>query len=439
MSIRPFVPPVYVDGIPVLVEESHALGVVDVVVVLRHGGLAEPRALEGLARMTARSSRMGIRGSDNQALEERIATLGGRLSIDVGTGHLRFHGTVIARNLEPFMELFGAVVREPRFRAADIDRVRREILADLDSSSDDDRFLAARAFRSALFGRHPLGRSLLGNRASLKAIRRADVVDFHHDALARDRMFVGFSGDITATRAHDLVHALFGDVTEEGPRVRPLVEPVQPKGLRIVVVDKPDRTQCQIVAGTLGSYIGDPLTVPLHVANTAFGGMFSGKLVNEIRVKRGYSYGAGSRVTQDIRRDAWTMSSFPTAEHAVDCARTMLELQEAWVNDGGSRNAIGAAKSFLIHGRCFEEDTPWKRLETKLDLVIHQEPVEHYTHFDRIVRKVGVEEARAAVRARISARDRVLTIVGAASALAPGLRRLPGLARLKVVSHRDVL
>lgn len=438
MSIRRFVPPVDVDGIPVMVEESPASGVVDLVVVFRHGGLEEPRPLAGLARATARACRMGTRSLDAQALEERIAGLGGRLSIDIGTGHLRFHGTVIARNLEPFAELFGEVVNAPRFRAADVDRVRRQLLADVAASTDDDRFLAGRAFRNALFGDHPLGRSLIGTAKSLREIRRTDIVDFHQAALARDRAYVGFAGDIAQARAESMVRSLFGTLRAKGPARKKLAEPKSKKGLRVVVVDKPERTQCQIVAGTLGSYVGDPLTVPLHVANTAFGGMFSGKLVDEIRVKRGYSYGASSRIAQDVKRDAWTMSSFPTAEHAVACASAMLALQEDWVRNGGSKASIRAAKSYLVHGRCFEEDTAFKRVETKLDLVIHREPERHYTHYDSIVRKVTAEEARAAVRERISPRDRVLAIVGSAKELVPGLEVLPGLSRLDVVSHRDV-
>lgn len=438
MSVRRFVPPVDVDGIPVMVEESPGSGIVDMVAVFRHGGLEEPRELAGLARATARACRMGTRTLDPQALEERIAGLGGRLSIDIGTGHIRFHGTVIARNLEPFAALFGDVVNAPRFRASDVDKVRRQLLADLEASTDDDRFLAGRAFRRALFGDHPLGRSLIGTHQSLRAIRRDDVVEFHRAALARDRLYVGFAGDIATGRAESLVHEHFGGLRAKGRAPRKLAEPRSKKGLRVVVVDKPDRTQCQIVAGTLCSYIGDPLTIPLHVANTAFGGMFSGKLVHEIRVKRGYSYGASSRIAQDVKRDAWTMSSFPTAEQAVDCARTMLALQEEWVEKGGSQASIRAAKSYLVHGRCFEEDTAFKRVETKLDLVIHREPERHYTHYDAIVRKVSAPEAHAAVKQRISSRDRVLTIVGNAKGLVPGLQALPGLVDLDVVSHRKV-
>lgn len=438
MSVRTFAPPVDVDGISVMVETSHALPLVDVVLLFAYGSLAEPRELEGLARFTARAIRTGSVSVEGSAFEDELASLGGRLAIDVGTGHVRFHGAVLARNLDRFIRLVADVVTNPGFRSKDVERVRRESLADLTSSTDDDRWLAGRALRRALFRDHALARSLVGTRRSIRATKRDDLRAFHERALRRERMYVGFAGDIDAPRAHALVRELFGRLPKRGSAAVRVGDPKQPKGLRVVLVDKPDRTQCQILAGTLGSSIGDPLTFPLHVANTAFGGMFSGPLVDEIRVKRGYSYGAGSRLAQDVCRDAWVMSSFPTAEHVVECAKTMLVLQRAWVENGSRPRHLKAAKDYLVNGRCFEEDTPYKRLEAKLDLVLHDQPAEHWTKFDALVRRVGVTDAAEAVRARISADDLVVAVVGSAKAMETGFRALEGVKEVRVVSHRAV-
>lgn len=438
MTVRRFTPPVPVDGIPVMVETSRTLPLVDVVFVLHLGSLGEPHELEGLARFFARATRSGTSKVDAFELEDRIASLGGRLSIDVGTGHVRFHGSVIARNLDAFVRTIAPIVVQPAMRVKDVDRVRREILADLSSNADDDRWLASRAFRRTLFGDHALGRSLSGTGTSLRAIRRADLLDFHGRALARDRLLVGFSGDVDEPRAHALVRECFADVPAKGPKTKPPREPKVRAGRRVILVDKPDRTQCQIVAGTLGSRIGDPLVFPLHVANTAFGGMFSGRLVDEIRVKRGYSYGASSRLGQDVVRDAWTMSSFPTAEQAVDCAKTMVSLAEGFVSDGLSEREIRAAKSYLVNGRCFEDDTAHKRLDARMDLVLNDQPVEHYTRFDSLVRGVDRASANAAIRERLDLDSMVLSIVGPAATLTKGLRALPGFSKLVVIPHGDV-
>lgn len=438
MTTRTFTPPVIVDGVPVMVESSFTIPLVDVVFVLTTGSFEEPGELEGLARVFARALRAGPKDIEGAEFEDAVASLGGRVGIDVGTGHVRVHGTVIARNLVPFVRLVGNIITNPGFRARDIERVRRECLADLASSLDDDRWLAGRAVRRALFGAHALSRSLVGTRKSLRAIRRQDLRDFHDLALARDRLYVGFSGAIEAPLAHELVRELFHDLPRRSRAHRRVADPKQPRGLRFILVDKPERTQCQLIGATLGSKVGDPLTFALHVANTAFGGMFSGPLVHEIRVKRGYSYGAGSRLAQDVCRDAWSMSTFPTAEHVVDCTRTMLDLQRTWVRDGGKPRQVGAAKKFLVNGRCFEEDTPSKRLEAKLDLVIHGQPEEHWTRFDSLVREVSASSAADAVRARISCDDLVVGIVGSAKAMSPGLRALAPAASFDVVSHRLV-
>ena len=63
-------------------------------------------------------------------------------------------------------------------------------------------------------------------------------------------------------------------------------------GRHLVFVDKPDRTQTQILIGGLGTSAHDADHVPLIVANAVFGGTFTSRLMQEVRSKRGWSYGA---------------------------------------------------------------------------------------------------------------------------------------------------
>lgn len=438
MSVRTFPEPLRVAGVPLLVETSSRLPLVDVVLTFRSGSLADPEGLDGVARVAARACRMGTGTLSALELEERIASLGARLAIDVGTTHVRFHGAVVSRNLEPFFALLRSLILEPAFRAADIAKVKREFLADLDASLDDDRYLAGRAFRRALFGDHPFARSIGGDLRSMRAVRRADVIDAHARLLARDRLLVGFAGDVKEDAAIRMVRSLVDRLPSRAPKT-PLPPATRArKGLTFVVVDKPDRTQCQLIAGTLGLARGDEHLFPLHVANTAFGGMFSGRLMNEVRVKRGYSYGAGSRIGVDVRRDAWTMSTFPTAAHLVDCAALMLELHEAWVEKGLRRDELALAKSCLVNGRCFEDDTPGKRLDARLDVLQYELPVAHYVEHDRLVEAVRGVDVRNALRARISTRDRAVSMVGDARTLVPALRARFPRADVRTVKPRGI-
>src|SRR5690606_29531955 len=142
--------------------------------------------------------------------------------------------------------------------------------------------------------------------------------------------------------------------------------------------DKPERTQCQLVLGGRGLRIGDAATVPIQVANHAFGGSFVSTLVREVRSKRGYSYGASSTIGQGPVRDATLVQTFPNADQAVPCAKLVLRLFEAFVTRGVSARALEAAKEALVRGHAFEIETAEKRLEARLEVETLGVPPSHH-------------------------------------------------------------
>src|SRR5207253_3567377 len=96
-----------------------------------------------------------------------------------------------------------------------------------------------------------------------------------------------------------------------------VAEPSMASGRRLVVVDKPERTQTQILIATMGTSPYDEDHVPLVIANAVFGGSFTSRLMREIRSKRGWSYGASARASIDRRRQAWVLWTVPSAPEAA--------------------------------------------------------------------------------------------------------------------------
>ena len=103
-------------GSDVLVEESRAVPVVDLSIVWDVGAIDDP--VLGSARMLARLLRRGSRGMDPTAIDEEAALLGGRLGISISRTMIRIQGSVLARNLAPFVALLAKMLREPALRAA---------------------------------------------------------------------------------------------------------------------------------------------------------------------------------------------------------------------------------------------------------------------------------------------------------------------------------
>ncbi|HSO38188.1 MAG TPA: pitrilysin family protein [Labilithrix sp.] len=415
------------------VESSTVLPLVSLSLSLRSGALADPDGKDGLSRITARMMRRGCKGMTSPEIESAVDRLGGEIGFDVGPSTISLHGQVIRRNLQPFIELIARILGTPTFDPEELARLKRETVAELLETRDNDRALAGLAFRRALFAGHPYSRTAAGRPASVETITREDVLATYARRFVQSDMVLGFAGAITEEEAKTLGSALVRSVPE-GPRVETaLSDPTPPIGRRLYFVDKPERTQTQILIGALGTHPRDPDHHPLVAATAVFGGTFTSRMMREIRSKRGWSYGTSARLSIERKRHAFTMGAFPAAADCAPCVALELTLLEDFAKDGITPRELAFIKNYLVRSHAFEVDTAPKRLGQALEVELLDLPADYHTGYLDHVRAVTLETANAAVRDRLSAENLVVVVVGTASEiLEPVLKAIPNLVEHSV-------
>jgi zinc protease len=418
----------------VLVESSRALPLVSISIAVRCGAMRDPEGQEGATRILTRWMRRTGGGLPAQVIDTRIDTLGAALGADVSHSVLVFHGTVIARSLEPFVDLLIDVLGRPGFDIEEFGRLQRETEASLIEALDDDRGLVRRWFRRKLFEGHPYSRSTTGTLKSVAGLAPDGVRALYGRVLPPEQLVFAFSGDITEALAQEIaariVKALPGGTA--GPDST--LDPSMPSGRRLVFVDKPERTQTQILIGGLGTHPRDDDHFALHVANTVFGGTFTARMTQEIRAKRGWSYGAYSSLPHDRRRQAFSMWTFPKATDAAACIGLELELLRVWRERGISKRELTWAKRFLVRSHAFAIDTAAKRVGLSLDAALYDLPADYYARHIEQLSAVTLEQANAAVQRRISDQDLLVTVVGTHAEIGEAVQAaIPDLAKTEVV------
>lgn len=361
--------------------------------------------------------------------------LGGSLGIDAAPSSVAFSGAVIARSLEPFVELFADVLNRPGFSEEELGRLKRETQSDIVESRDNDRALARRWFNRAVFAGHPYGRSVSGTIPSIESIEPADIRAHFERTLRGRALLFALAGDVDREAAERLAERLAGATARVDAPSLATPAPVGPRGRRLVFVDKPERTQTQILIGGLGSHPHDSDHIALHVANTVFGGTFTARLTEEVRSKRGWSYGAYSSLPYDRARQAFSMWTFPKAEDAAPCIALELDLLHAWRERGITKRELAWAKRYLVRSHAFAIDTASKRVSLALDERLHELPAGYHADYTKHVQAVTLEEANAAVRARISEDDLVVTVVGTEARIGGAVRdAIAGLSHAETVA-----
>ncbi|HXX68885.1 MAG TPA: pitrilysin family protein [Polyangiaceae bacterium] len=416
----------------VLVEPSHDVPLVSIVVSLRNGAAAEPPEKAGLARIAMRMLRRGCEGLGSEQVDFMIDALGAEMSVDTSTSTVAIHCQVIARSVAAFVDLLGRMLESPTFADAELERLKRESIAEIVEARDNDRVVAQKAMQRTLFEGHPYGRSAGGTTQTVAAITRDDVVAFYHRHVVRANLVLGFAGDVTPEAARALALRLVSGLSAGEPTADATAEPTMGTGRRLVLVDKPERTQTQMLIGTLGTSPHDDDHVPLVVANAIFGGTFTSRLMKEIRSKRGWSYGASSRASIDRHRQAWVLWTFPAAQDAAPCLKLSIELIDRWVSSGVSAAEVKFIVRYLVRSHAFDVDTAAKRLHQSLDVELLGLPEDYFSSWVSRVRAVTPAAASAAVRNRIHAMDLLAVVVGTASQVLEPLRALSGLAEVTV-------
>lgn len=423
----------------VLVESSPALPLVNLSVSLKTGSALDPPGQEGLMEILVRLMRRNAGGRTTRDNDLLVDGLGASLGADVVASTMGFHGTVISRSFEPFVQLLEETVCEASFREDDFARLKREIRAEMVEALDNDRSIAKRWFRRRMFRDHPYGRNVSGSPKSLDAIGLEDVEASRQRLFRKSALVFAFAGDVDQEHARTYAGRIGERLPNGVPHKDTSKDPEGPTGRTLLFVDKPERTQTQILIGCLGTHAGDDDHIALHVANTIFGGTFTARLTQEVRAKRGWSYGAYSSLPFDRKRHAFSMWTFPKASDAGPCIRLELEMLSDWLQNGVTKKELAWAKRYLVRSHAFAVDTAAKRVGLALDSLIYDLPARYYEDYVEHVQSVTLEQANEAVRNRISQDNLLVTVVGTAETTRKSVEdAIEGLSSTEVVAFDDL-
>jgi zinc protease len=419
----------------VLVETSRALPLVSFSIALKTGSVLDPDGLGGATRMLTRWMRRTAGGREAHVIDAEIDALGGAFGADVSPSTLVFQGTVITRSLDGLMRIASDVIARPGFAEEELERLRRETLAELTEALDDDRGLSRRWFRQRVFGAHPYARSVTGTPSTLARIQASDLKALYARVVRPENLIFAFSGDIERARAEALAADLCSKLASGSAPQESTPEPAVIPGRRLIFVDKPDRTQTQILIGGLGTHPQDDDHLALHVANTVFGGTFTARLTQEVRAKRGWSYGAYSSLPIDRRRQAFSMWTFPKAEDAAPCIQLELSMLHDLREKGITKKELSWAKKYLVRSHAFALDTASKRVGLLLDSALYGLPAGYYENYVEHIKAITLEQANASVQKRLSEQDLLVSVVGTAAQIGDAVKAaIPELSSSEVVA-----
>lgn len=283
------------NGLRVISVRRAGLPLVTAQLLIRRGGEMDPPGEAGLANLTANLLTKGAAGKTAPQIAAAAEALGGTLDASAGWDESGVGITVTTPRLGEALALLADVVRRPTFADDELSRARAQALDDLQLMLSRPTTLASLVAARSVFGDGAYGHSRSGTPASLKRVTRADVVQLHQALYRPDNAILVLTGDITPAQATELARASFGDWKAPATAL-PKAPATDGRSTlpHLLVIDQAGAGQAGVVAAHVAPPRSDADFYVGTVANAVLGGSYSARLNEEIRIKRGLSYGASS-------------------------------------------------------------------------------------------------------------------------------------------------
>ena len=398
-------------GITAWLVEDHSIPFVAVTFDFRGGASMDAPGKRGAINLMAATLEEGAGDLDATGFAEAVQALGAQFGFDAGDDQMVVSFQALTENRDQAADLLASALTEPNFEQSAIDRVRGQVQAIIRSEATDPQAIAAKEMARQAWGDHPYATSINGTEESVAALTRDDLIAAKDRVLARDRVVIGATGDITADELGVLVDRILGGLPETGSAPLPDNATLGLTG-GVTVIDW-DSPQTVVSFAGPGLPIDDPDYFAAYVANHILGGGgFSSRLMEEIREKRGLTYGIGTGLATGIYGQTWQggmASSNANVAEGLDLIRQEWDRMAA---EGVTEQELADAKTYLTGEYALRFDGNRKIANILAGMQLTGFPIDYPNTRNARVEAVTAEDVQRVAQRLLKSGDLRFVLVG---------------------------
>jgi len=342
------------NGLTIAVVEKKGVPIVTSQLLVRAGASSEPSAKAGLANLTASMLTKGTKTRTAEQIAEEMEFLGGSIGSGAGWNGSSITTSVTSDKLDQAMDIMADVALNPVFKQEELDLLKSQAMDELKYNLTQPGFLANYVASRYSFDEHPAG----GTPASLDALSRNDVQAFYSQSFKPENSVLIMTGDISLAKAATIAENLFGKWTPSNRSsgsgtVAPASSTSENTPVkRILVVDLPSSGQASVNYFKPISAVGrgSDQYYAANVLNSVLGGGYSSRLNQEIRIKRGLSYGAGSGFTWRNAKANFSTRTQTKNESAAEVAELVIAELKRLAETNAPESELNPRKLVLTGG-----------------------------------------------------------------------------------------
>ncbi len=402
--------------------QHHEQPVVTVRMLIRAGAASDPAKKEGVAVLTAALLDQGTTTRSASQIADTIDYVGGGLGTGAGTDLSYANVLVMKDSLDLGFDLLNDVVRNPAFKADELERQRQQAVSGLKVSYEDPDYVAGLVFDRLVYGFHPYGLPNNGTPSSLQTIKAEDLRAFHDTYYAPNNAILAVVGDVSPAEAFAGAERAFGnwarrDVppTDGGP----VPEPTR----RVVIVDKPDSVQTELRVGQIALPRKHPDYLAFDLTMKILGGEGANRLQRVLRTERGLTYGASAEYQALRQAGDFVADTDTRSEATAEVLRVIVEEIAKLQHERVSSRELQDAQAYLTGNFPLTIETPEDIAAQVLNALFYGLPLSDMENYRGLVNAITPDDVQRVAREYLKPDRLSVVLVGNASAF---VKDLPG-------------
>jgi len=320
-----------------------------------------------VANLTADLLQKGTQSKTTAELEDAIKSLGSKISLSTGDNKTWIVGQTLARNLDKTVALIEEMLLEPRWDAEEFALLKQRQLNKIDQDEGNPNAIARREQSKLSYPQdHVFSYQPYGTKAALTQVTLEDLKAFHQTNYSPVNATFHVAGDVDSTQVKRSLAQLNKRWSTPAPAAVSLPLPRPVKNAKIYFYDVPEAKQSVVRIRRPSLSAVDPDYPLANAINFMLGGIYTSRLMTELRVNKGYTYGIRSSFNGAKDRGWFSIGSSVRTNVTLEA----LELIRAEVDNYGpnfTEEDLAVLKGALLRGQALKTET----LNSKLSMLVN--------------------------------------------------------------------
>jgi len=427
------------NGLKVVLAERHEIPLVNFQLLIDSGYAADQFSIPGTASLVARLLNQGTKTRTSLEISEQLAQLGANLSANASVDAIAARLSALKSKLDPSLDIFGDIVLNPVFPAADFSREQKMQLANIDREKTEPISMALRVMPELIYGKgHAYSQPWTGSGEAVNVAKltREDMAKFHDTWFKPNHASLIVVGDTTLAEIRPKLEKLFAN-WKPGEIPKKNIAVVTPGTKPIVyLLDRPDATQSVIFAGHVAPPKNNPSEVSIETMNNILGGNFGARINMNLREDKHWSYGAQTLLL-DSRGERPFLVYAPvetdkTRESLIEVKKELTGILADRPATADELTRVKALQTLRMPG---SRETIDSVVDSVKDIIEYGLPDDYYETYSGKVRGLSLAEVTKSAADVVKPNQLVWVVVGDRKKIEAGVREL-GFGEVRILDPK---